>query len=50
VGIYLEAMGRKRAICAGLVIMVLATVLFAVAPHFTSPNSFFAVALTGRLI
>jgi fucose permease len=43
-------MGRKRAIVVGLVIMVLATVLFAVAPNFKTPNGFFAVALTGRLI
>jgi predicted MFS family arabinose efflux permease len=50
VGIYLESIGRKRAIVIGLVIMVLATVLFAVAPHFKTPYAFFACAFTGRLI
>lgn len=30
--------------------MVLATVLFAVAPHFKTPYAFFACAFTGRLI
>lgn len=30
--------------------MVLATVLFAVSPHFKAPNAFFAAAACGRLV
>jgi MFS family permease len=49
-GEYLSKIGRKRSIIIGLIVMVSATILFAVSPYFGNPYAFYAAATVGRMI
>jgi predicted MFS family arabinose efflux permease len=49
VGTSLSKIGRRKAILIGMLLMALATCLFACAAYFTDPWVFYSISLLGRL-
>ena len=50
IGSFLTKIGRRQAIITGLVVMSLATVMFALASATENPSLFYTISLTARLI